>query len=129
MKPTYQKVYIQRRSEAMAELFLEELGAVARSTDELGYDYLVTVKGKHGRVNTFGIEVKGTESNPISSFRNKKELYRSLTFSNIPGFLLVVDVKNNRLYYGWPDHVTQTIPLHEVNQKTTTELRKRLVDW
>jgi uncharacterized protein DUF4365 len=129
MKPSYRAVYVHRRSELMAELFLQQLGPVARSTPDLGYDFLVTVKNRKGGANTFGVQVKGTESGAPSSFEADRDLYRSLTLSNIPGFLLVADVKKNKLFYGWPDRAARSIPLHEADDERVSELRKRLVDW
>ena len=129
MKPTYRTVYVQRRSELMAELFLQQLGAVARvpPTQDLGYDLLVTVRNKTGGTNTFGVEVKGTESDVRSSHLIEDALNRTLMHSNIPGFLLVADVKRNKLFYGWPERASRKIALHEVDDPK--ELRKRLVEW
>jgi Domain of unknown function (DUF4365) len=131
MKPTYHTVYVQRRSELMAELFLQQLGPVARvpAAQDLGYDLLVTVKNRKGGSNTFGVQVKGTESEVRPSRVVDEELSRSLTLSNIPGFLLVADVKRNKLFYGWPDRASRRIALHEIDDQRVSELRNRLADW
>jgi hypothetical protein len=131
MKPTYRTVYVQRRSELMAELFLQQLGAVARvpPTQDLGYDLLVTVKNKKGGANTFGVQVKGTESDVQSSGLVENALSKTLTHSNIPGFFLIADVKRNKLFYGWPDRASREVTFHEVDDRRSKELRKRLVEW
>lgn len=115
----------------MAELFLQQLSpvAVARPTDDFGYDLLVTFKNKKGGINTFGVEVKGTESEVPKSLVVDSHLHKSLTFSNIPTFLLFVDVKRNKLFYGWPDHPVRRISLRELDADGTSELRKRLLNW
>jgi len=53
---------IGRRSELMAELFLQELNPkfLARPTEDFGFDFLVTFKNPKGGLNTYGVEVKGT---------------------------------------------------------------------
>jgi len=132
MKPTYHTVFVQRRSELMAELFLQRLRpiAVGRSTtDDLGYDFLVTFKNKMGGINTFGVQVKGTESAVSPSLVVDKKLHQRLTHSTIPGFVLVANIKQNVLLYGWPDSTDRHIRLHEVNDEAARELRKQLVNW
>jgi hypothetical protein len=114
----------------MAELFLQQLGpvAVARPTDDFGYDLLVTFKNEKGGINTFGVEVKGTESQVPKSLVVDSHLRKSLNFSNLPTFLLFADVKRNKLFYGWPEHPERRISLHELDAHGTSELRKRLLD-
>jgi hypothetical protein len=132
MKPSYRVAFVQRRSELMAELFLQQLDPISfvRSTDDLGYDFLVTFKNRKGGTNTFGVEVKGMDSAVPSSLVVDKALYGRMTLSNIPGFFLVADVKRNKLFYGLPDRADdRRIPLHEVDDERTRELRKQLVDW
>jgi hypothetical protein len=123
--------FVERRSELMAELFLQQLNPISlvRSTHDLGYDFLVTFKNRRGGTNTFGVEVKGVDSNVPSSFMVNKVLYNRLVLSNIPSFLLVADVKRNKLFYGWPDPGDRRVPLHEVHDQGASELRKRLLDW
>lgn len=114
----------------MAELFLQELGplSLARSTLNLGYDFLVTFKNLRGGTNTYGVEVKSTASPVQSSILVDKRLHDRLTLSNIPGFLLVADVKRNKLFFGWPG-TTRRTQLHKIDPHSQRELRKRLVDW
>jgi hypothetical protein len=131
MKPSYRVVFLQRRSELLAELFLQRLdpASLVRSTADLGYDFLITFKNRMGGTNTFGVEVKGTDSEVAPSLVVDKKLHERLTLSNIPGFLLVADVKRNILFYGWPNREDRRIPLRELDDRTARELRKQLVDW
>lgn len=94
-----------RRGELMAEIFLQELGAlfVARPNfNDIVFDFIVGFKNKKGGINTTAVEVKSTSRPVTNSFVIKKKLYNNLAHSNIPAILLVVDVKNNQLYYSWP---------------------------
>jgi len=122
----------------MAELFLQDLQPefVARSTDDLGYDFLVGFTNPKGGINTVAVVVKATPQVVPSRFLIKRRLYDLLTHSNIPGLLLVVDVKQNKLYYASPAAVgaikdrradSIAIPLTEIDGKTTDDLRKQLV--
>jgi hypothetical protein len=131
MKPSYRLAFIQRRSELMAELFLQQLDplVLARPTNDLGFDFLITFKNRKGGTNTFGVQVKGTESEVSHLFSIDKSLYRRLTLSNIPVFLLVADVKRNVLYFGWPSRKHQQIKLGEINDETTHQLKQQLIKW
>lgn len=132
MKPTYRTVFVQHRSELMAELFLQQLRPVTlgrSTTEDLGYDFLVTFRNKMGGINTFGVQVKGTESPVPSSLVVDKKLHQRLTQSTIPGFLLVANIKRNILLYGWPDSTDRHIRLQEVDDEAARELRKQLVNW
>ena len=115
----------------MAELFLERLGpdSLVRSTGNFEYDFLVTFTNRNGGKNIFGVEVKGTESELPPSFLADKKLYARLTLSNIPGFLLIADVKRNKILFGWPERANRRIALHEVDDERVGELRNRLIDW
>jgi hypothetical protein len=134
-----QSEIIGRRSELMAELFLQELKPkfLAKPTGNFGFDFLVSFSNPRGGTNTFGVEVKGTERAISSSFAIDKELYRRLVGSNVPGFLLVANVKQNRLFYSWPE-AEQTdvhggaarvsVPVTEIDEDSKKRLRKRLVN-
>jgi hypothetical protein len=128
-----------RRSELLAELFLEGLQPkyLSRPSVDLGFDFLVGFINHEGGVNTFVVEVKGTERPVTSPFPVDKRSYRRLAASNIPGFLLAVDVKQNRLFYAWPERRDSRrysgngvirVPVIEVNDETKSELRKRLIN-
>ncbi len=123
----------------MAELFLQELEPkfLARPTLDLGFDFLVGFGNPEGGVNTFAVEVKGTERAISSSFPLDKRSYRRLANSNVPGFLLAVDVKQNKLFYAWPERSDAvldsgagriSVPVTEINETTRTALRKRLLN-
>jgi hypothetical protein len=130
---------VGRRSELMAELFLQELRPkfLAKPASDFGFDFLVTFDNPKGGVNTFGVEVKGTERDIASSFAIDKGLYRRLIGSNVPGFLIVANVKQNRLFYSWPVAGPSgvragtgkvVVPVTEIDQHSKKQLRKRLVN-
>lgn len=130
---------IGRRSELLAELFLQELQPkfLSRPTQDVGFDFLMGFTNREGGMNTFAVEVKGTEHAISSSFPIDKRLYRRLVSSKPPGFLLAVDVKQNKLFYAWPERDETSldsttgkikVPVIEINDRTKSELRKRLVN-
>lgn len=126
-----------RRSELMAELFLQELGPefVARSTaDDFAFDFLVGFANKDGGVNTYAVEVKATEKPIKDTFCVPRDLFNRLAHSNIPLILLVVDVKRNQLYYAWPPkdndvkHSSRNVamPVTPVNEESQEQLRAQM---
>jgi hypothetical protein len=128
-----------RRGELLAELFLQELGAefVARPTAELGYDFFVGFNNPDGGLNIAAVQVKATDRPVQSRFAVQKRLYRRLANSNVPVLLLVVNVKENRLFYALPDAYapgeeastnTVQIPMTPVDETTRDELRHLLTN-
>lgn len=126
-----------RRGELLAELFLQELGAafVARPTADLGYDFFVGFNNAEGGVNVAAVEVKATDRPVQSHFPIDKRLFRRLAHSNIPVLLLVVNVKENRLFYAPPSAFspggvrganTLSIPVTAVDESTRNELHEML---
>jgi hypothetical protein len=126
-----------RRAELIAELFLEGLRPefVARSTADLPYDFLVGFRNPRGGVNHIGVEVKSTERLVRGRYPVPKHEYERLAYSNLPVLLLVVDVKENQLFYGWispevsgssPESKTITVDLIDVDETTKKELRRQL---
>jgi hypothetical protein len=124
---------VARRAELMAELFLVDLGPqfLSRPTDDLGYDLLVGFLNTEGGINTFAVEVKSTER-PLTRFQLPRRSLERVVKSNIPGLLLVADVKQNRMYYAWlsddgnGDDQSVSIPLTEVTEATQAELQRQL---
>ena len=130
---------VGRRTEVLAELFLQELGPtfLSRPTQDIGFDFLMGFANREGGMNTYAVGVKGTEHEIATSFPIDKKSYRRLVKSKPPGFLLAIDVKQNRLYYSWPEREgvglptgngTIRIPVVEINDKTKDALRKRLIN-
>lgn len=126
-----------RRGELIAELFLQELEPefVAQSTaDDFAFDFLVGFGNKKGGVNTYAVEVKATETLIKDTFRVPRHLFNRLAHSNIPLILLVVDVKQNKLFYAWPSKDTNirpgagtiAIPVTPVNEETRKQLRAQM---
>lgn len=135
---------VARRAELLAELFLQELSPSFLASSNIGnvpYDFFVGFPSASGGVNAYVVEVKSTD-HPVGthySLRTNNRVIEYLTSSNIPAILLVVDVKNNRLYYAWghsipkpkeppAGHGTMTIqvPVVAINDSTREELRRKL---
>ena len=127
---------VSRRGELMAELFLQDLGPqfISRpTTSDVGYDLLVGFSNKKGGINTFAVEVKSTERPPKLKFTLAKRTFDRLSHSNIPGLLLVADVKQNRMYYAWLDSKVATagddiisIPIAELDDRNKKSLKREL---
>ena len=127
-----------RRAELLAEVFFQELDPAFLSrppTPDVGYDLLVGFRNERSGINTFAIEVVSTEEPVGDRISIGRATFDRLAHSNVPGILLVADVKRNRLYYAWlqsdgPDargrNATILIPVREVTDATKSELRKLL---
>jgi hypothetical protein len=128
--------FLYRRGELMAELFLQDLKPfyVARNTSaDFGIDFFIGFSNSRGGVNLIGVEVKATEHLQSMRYQISSRTYDLLAKSNIPGILLVVDVKNNRYFYHLPSQSssdakrkTVTVELVEVNEETREFLRTKL---
>ena len=126
---------IGRRAELLAELFFQELDPVFISrptTIDVGYDLLVGFSNDKAGINTFAVEVKSTERPPGQRFEISRSLFDRLAHSNVPGLLLVVDVKRNQLYYAWlrPSEAeihqhTADVDLIEIDEATRRDLKKQ----
>jgi hypothetical protein len=128
---------IGRRGELLAELFLQDLqpAFVARSTTDFAYDFFLGFANPYGGINISAVQVKATEHPVEARYRIQRSLYDHLAHSSIPALLLIVDVKQNRLFYAWPDMevadaqrrvTTITIPVLEIDKKVRQELREQL---
>jgi hypothetical protein len=129
--------YVTRRSELLAELFLQDLKPtfLSRPTSDIGLDFLIGFNNSKGGINTFGVEVKGTQQPISSSFALDERSYRRLANSNVPVCLLVVDAKQNRLFYAWPQRDNGSsrsgaskvnVPVTEIDEKTRTEFLNKM---
>jgi len=129
--------YVARRGELLAELFLQDLKPefVARTTGDVDYDFLVGFRNSRGGVNNIAVEVKATEHVVENRFPLSRRKYQRFAYSNIPVLFIVVDVKNNRVFYTWissddavasPERKTVMIRLTEIDESTKEELRKQL---
>lgn len=128
---------IYRRGELLAELFLQELDPdfVAQPTGEFAYDFFVGISNAKDGINNFAVEVKATERLAGNRYSISRQQYNRWANSNIPVLLLVVDVKENRIYYHWPTTEESdqfggsdmiTIYLTEIDDESKQELRNRL---
>lgn len=131
---------IGRRGELIAELFLQELNPsfVAKPTSDFGYDFFVGFPNIHGGVNNYAVRVQATERPVGSRFPIDKNTCHLLAHSNIPALLVVVDVKQNRLFYAWlTPEISQGddgaqkvgIPVMEVDDSAKEALRGELTGF
>jgi hypothetical protein len=128
-----------RRGELLAELFLQELGAefVARPTADLGYDFFVGFNNPDGGINIAAVEVKATDRPVHHRYPIHRRLFRRMANSNVPVLLLVVNVKDNQLFYALPSLFgsgtesgtgTIPVPVTAVDEATRNELRDLLAN-
>jgi hypothetical protein len=120
-----------RRAELLAEVFFQELDPVfiSRPTQDVGYDLLVGFRNEKAGINTFAVEVKATERPPGSRFPLPRKVFNRIVHSNVPGLLVVADVKKNQLYYAWlrssdgeGNATTISVRVVEINDATKNEL-------
>lgn len=127
----------ERRAELIAELFLQDLNPIylAQPTTDFGYDFFMGFQNAKGGVDTYGVEVKGTEQQVQGQFPLRASTFAKLAFSNIPAMLLAIDVKRNKLFYAWlsPDMVDAqegrqsiSIPVQAIDETTKERLRMQL---
>ena len=125
----------------MAELFLQELDPklLARPTGlEAGYDLLVGFPNSGGGINHVAVGVKATERPPGARFALPRGVFKQLAHLNIPSLLLVADVRQSQLYYGWvtPDHgragsssssdSSVSVPITPLDDKKKKKLKEQL---
>jgi hypothetical protein len=121
---------IGRRSELIAELFLQDLGPkfVAKTPDDFGFDFIVGFTNRRGGVNVIAVEVK-TRQTTLPRQQMKAASYGLLANSNVPGLLLVIDVKSNTVLYHLADpgraasSVNVSVPLIEVDEAQRSKLK------
>jgi hypothetical protein len=100
------EAYIQaRRGELLVELFLQDIGAMflAKPDSDLGVDFLVAFENRSGGLSLSAVEVKVTGQPVPEKFPLARRTYARLANANVPGLLLVVDVKQNRIFHAWPN--------------------------
>ncbi len=128
---------IDHRGELIAELFLQDLNPsfVAKPTSDFGYDFFVGFPNTSGGINNYAVQIKATERPVPSRFPVQTTLFEHLAHSNIPAMLIVVDVKQNRIFYAWltPEDAgerrearTIRIPVTEVDDVVKEKLRYQL---
>jgi hypothetical protein len=86
-------------------------------------------------INSYAIEVKGTAKPVSSKYRVHASTFKRLANSNIPALLLVVDVKENNLFYSWIENeaiqehegkVSFSLPVIKLDELSKNELLKKL---
>lgn len=137
MSATASSQVIESRVELLAELFLQDLkpSFLGKPSKEIGFDFLLGFANSKGGVNTFAVEVKGAENFSRTSYPLPLKEYRRLANSNVEALLLVVDAKNNRLFYAKPGPGNGRVsapkqkialPVTEIREETKAALRKQL---
>jgi hypothetical protein len=98
-----QAFQVAHRGELLAELFLQELNPVfvAKSTQDVGYDFVAGFTNRQKGINTFAIEVKSTAQPIKGKFPLSTVKIPRFGETNVPVMLLVVDVKHNEFWYAW----------------------------
>jgi hypothetical protein len=99
---------VGHRASLLAELFLNELGAtVLRIPDarEIPLDYVAVFQHDDRATAIVGVEVKGTERLENGHFSMRQQWISEAQHWNIPVLLLVVDVKDNRVFYTFADEL------------------------
>ncbi len=129
--------FVGRRAELLAELFLQELEPeyLARPTTDLTYDLLAGFRNVNGGINYIAVEVKSSVRMTQDRYPIQRSKYELWANSNIPVLLLIVDVKENRLYFHWPSKdlaessKSQQLLVHltRIDETTKEDLRRRLV--
>lgn len=122
---------IGRRSELLAELFLQDLGPkfVARPSTDFGFDFFVGFQNSRGGVNLVTVEVKSKQTTEPTQ-QLKASTYNLLANSNVPGLVLVIDVKSNKVLYhlvppaGVVKRQSVTVPLIEVDDAQREYLKR-----
>jgi hypothetical protein len=119
-----------RRSELIAELFLQDLGPkfLAKAPDDFGFDFIVGFTNRRGGINVIAVEVK-TRQATLPRQQMKATSYGLLANSNVPGLLLVIDVKSNTVLYHLADpghaasSVNVSVPLIEADEAQRSKLK------
>jgi hypothetical protein len=118
--------YIGSRGEALALLFLNDLGAVtirAESAD-MGFD-LVAVFSRREMMRVVMVEVRATERELASGVGYPVPARQSKAFrnSNVPLLLLVIDVKRNREFFAWIGRSAESRPRESRSGVTFVRIR------
>jgi len=131
-----QRQFIGRRGELLAELFLQDLRPrfVARAdTLDVGVDFFVGFSNTRGGVNLVAVEVKATEQLSKARIGLARKHYTLLANSNVPGLILVVDVKQSKYYFAFADNAnmldsreTIWVQLLEADEDGRSALLKQL---
>jgi len=138
-KQTSASSLIGHRAELMAELYLQSLGPAflvrPKGVLDFEFDLFVGFDNTRGGYNITAIQLKATEQHVPHSFPVKARVLRHLANSNVAGLLLIMNVKQNRMYYVWPTPdltanvsfgTTIRIPVTELTDQTRMAFWQRL---
>jgi hypothetical protein len=134
--------YIANRGELLAEQFLLDLNPVSLfkvPIETAPIDFFITFRKLDGGMAMIGVEIKSTQTKVGESyhFHSTERQIRYQLKSNIPILFILADVKRNKMFFNWLNHVekmdpplfpsreqTFSIPLREA----TTEERQKLLE-
>lgn len=97
---------IGRRSELIAELFLQDLDpSYVLESDglDVGFDFLLGVPNECGGINSVAVAVKTLSETPVSDYLDIDcNEFRRLRNSNLPILMLWIDEKTRDVWFGFP---------------------------
>jgi hypothetical protein len=113
--------YVGDRAELLAQIFLEDLNPISvsrdvawpmpRGSEQINlFDYTVTFAAPNGTLRLIAVEVKATERPIKDNHAFKADVIRKLASINVPVLILVVNVKNNAIYYAWARTAAEVLP-------------------
>jgi hypothetical protein len=105
--------YVGQRSEILAQLFLEDLGATSVAPvqgNDIGFDCFATFESPDGATKTIAVEIKAVEEELTSppSIALPRRLITRWLRCNVPVLVLVIDVKHNRTYFNWAKAILES---------------------
>jgi hypothetical protein len=112
--------YIARRGELLAEQFLLDLSPNYLSPMQdtgIGIDYMAFFSRDDGTVVVIAVEVKATQQEVKGRYSIPSPQALRLLKLNIPALILVVDVKENIIYFNW---IKDAIPVEQQAALTGT---------
>jgi hypothetical protein len=125
--------YVEERGILLAGEFLLELGAISAAAPPvgIGFDYLAFFKS-NDIVTIIAVEVKTTERQIKIRYTVPYSVLHRLQRLNIPALIIVVDVKQNDIYFTWVKDAAASLSTtsgHTISinlRKSTAEEREKL---
>ncbi len=108
---TTQPWYVEERADAMARLFLQDVSAeLAVPKRDIGVNYLSVFRTEQGTRHVIPVVVLGTEEKISDEYRFPESIQfiDEWKSANVPVLILVANVKQTELFYGWASDITTT---------------------
>lgn len=135
--------YVARRGELLAEQFLLGLKPdyVTEMRDsDLGFDYMAFFTKPDKSPVAIAVQVKTTERSIQGKYAFPAAQLGRLFYANLPVLILVIDVKNNEIYFNWikdavsaeqanalDNRVSSAIPLRLSTPEEQDKLRREIL--